>query len=236
MAAAVYEHFVCALIGGASLLHALQIEKLAPEGATPLIIDNKPSQIWWTMTVILTTPYVMYSWIWYNPSKWLSFTKSLGFDPVDLFSHACISLKFVQLAAVLFWWASTQEAGLSSLPAVVMSQSSYALTAFAVATVAAQGLNIPVYSQLGNNGVYYGFKLGKTVPWCYGFPFNTGLRHPQYLGGTMFVWGMAHLLITSSSVADGLFLLPIGVTIMYMCISMVEQVGDANIVADSKKK
>lgn len=36
----------------------------------------------------------------------------------------------------------------------------------------------------GRDGVYYGTKLGKAVPWCRGFPFSVA-PHPQYLGSTL---------------------------------------------------
>ena len=45
------------------------------------------------------------------------------------------------------------------------------------------------------DGVYYGTKLGKTVPWCTGFPFNI-VSHPQYVGSVMTVLGVTTLLWT----------------------------------------
>ena len=42
--------------------------------------------------------------------------------------------------------------------------------------------------------MYYGFKLGHTIPWCKGFPFNLGIRHPQYVGAVLTLWGAAALL------------------------------------------
>lgn len=47
------------------------------------------------------------------------------------------------------------------------------------ARVRAQVLNISIYKAIGNDGVYYGFKLGRPVPWSSAFPFNAGFRHPQ---------------------------------------------------------
>ncbi|CAD7955480.1 unnamed protein product [Amoebophrya sp. A25] len=38
-----------------------------------------------------------------------------------------------------------------------------------------------VYAKLGRDGVYYGFKFGKSIPWVSDFPFDT-FRHPQYTG------------------------------------------------------
>jgi protein-S-isoprenylcysteine O-methyltransferase Ste14 len=38
-----------------------------------------------------------------------------------------------------------------------------------------------------------GFKLGHTVPWVTGFPFNV-VRHPQYVGSIASAWGLALML------------------------------------------
>ena len=47
-----------------------------------------------------------------------------------------------------------------------------------------QILNAAVYAQIGNAGVYYGVRLGHTIPWCTGFPF-TVVSHAQYLGAVL---------------------------------------------------
>ena len=39
-----------------------------------------------------------------------------------------------------------------------------------------QALNAGIYYQIGNPGVYYGFKMGHHVPWAYGFPFSVVTR------------------------------------------------------------
>ena len=41
-------------------------------------------------------------------------------------------------------------------------------------------------------------RLGRTVPWCHGFPFNTGLRHPQYLGVVLTLFGALPLVMRLS--------------------------------------
>jgi protein-S-isoprenylcysteine O-methyltransferase Ste14 len=40
---------------------------------------------------------------------------------------------------------------------------------------------------IGKVGVYYGTRLGATVPWVEGFPFNV-VRHPQYVGAVLSLW------------------------------------------------
>lgn len=94
----------------------------------------------------------------------------------------------------------------------------------------AQTLNIGVYKQLGEDGVYYGFKLGRPVPWCHGFPFAevTGLRHPQYTSATLFFWGLCALLATPAAVEDGLVPMMVAWTLMYAAVSKMEQGGDGD--------
>ena len=54
----------------------------------------------------------------------------------------------------------------------------------------AQSLNVGIYRAIGHAGVYYGYKLGHQIPWHDGFPFNV-VRHPQYVGSALSVWGLA---------------------------------------------
>ena len=56
-----------------------------------------------------------------------------------------------------------------------------------------QALNIGIFRAIGHAGVYYGFKLGHTIPWHDGFPFNV-VPHPQYVGAVMSIWGAVALV------------------------------------------
>lgn len=56
-----------------------------------------------------------------------------------------------------------------------------------------QWLNVGIFKAIGHAGVYYGFKLGHTVPWVSGFPFNV-VSHPQYVGSVATVLGGAALV------------------------------------------
>ena len=56
-----------------------------------------------------------------------------------------------------------------------------------------QALNIGIYRAIGHEGVYYGFKLGHTIPWHHGFPFNV-VPHPQYVGAVLTIWGAVALV------------------------------------------
>lgn len=56
-----------------------------------------------------------------------------------------------------------------------------------------QWLNVGIFRAIGHAGVYYGFKLGHSIPWVTGFPFNV-VSHPQYVGSVATVLGAAALV------------------------------------------
>merc|ERR1711879_139067 len=72
-----------------------------------------------------------------------------------------------------------------------------------------QILNIGIYNAIGADGVYYGCKLGRPVPWATGFPFNLGIRHPQYVGSVLSWAGLLTLLAATPSTAA-----PLGVVLL----------------------
>jgi hypothetical protein len=125
----------------------------------------------------------------------------------------------------------------------------FVLSALYVA--AGQALNVAMYTSIGDAGVYYGFKLGATVPWCTGFPFNVQLRHPQvgrtrllpaasahgrvvwpvsrawqYVGVVLTFWAMAFVLLTEELGKLGMPQMMMAWAAMYFVMSTMEQVGD----------
>jgi hypothetical protein len=52
---------------------------------------------------------------------------------------------------------------------------------------------VGIFQAIGHAGVYYGFKLGHSIPWATGFPFNV-VSHPQYVGSVATVLGAAVLV------------------------------------------
>ena len=86
-------------------------------------------------------------------------------------------------------------------------------------TLAHQG---HVYGQIGSDGVYYGFKLGREVPWCTAFPFTT-FRHPQYVSATSLFLGL--LLACGWRGGDSLVLFA-GQVWLYTFTGFMEEMGD----------
>ena len=83
-----------------------------------------------------------------------------------------------------------------------------------------QVLNAGIYRAIGHKGVYYGFKLGHTIPWVDGFPF-TVVRHPQYVGSVATVVGGACLC--SGMIASGeLWALTVYWMLLYVFTGIME--------------
>ncbi len=89
-----------------------------------------------------------------------------------------------------------------------------------------QALNVGIYRAIGTDGVYYGFKLGKKVPWVNGFPFSV-VPHPQYVGSSLTVWGVTALLASQVPPGSALQLSLFGIagfwTALYIITGIMEQ-------------
>ena len=87
--------------------------------------------------------------------------------------------------------------------------------------VIGQGLNTAIYQAIGKAGVYYGYRLGVTVPWVTGFPFSV-VPHPQYVGTCIFVTGVNIFCATEAHVRAGWFNLTAVQVLYYVYMALVE--------------
>jgi phosphatidyl-N-methylethanolamine N-methyltransferase len=104
--------------------------------------------------------------------------------PVDVVRALFLSFKALQ-GAVFFAWCYVHSQG-TLLP---LAAPPWALATGAVLIASGQFLSTSVFYQLGYVGVFYGARLGHTVPWCTSFPFAY-LSHPQYVGTVLSIWGL----------------------------------------------
>jgi methylene-fatty-acyl-phospholipid synthase len=118
--------------------------------------------------------------------------------------------------------------GLNSYPRAlaVLSVSFLAGLVAAALFFAGQVLNVAIYLAIGEDGVYYGFKLGRKVPWSTAFPFNAGYRHPQYVGAVLSQLGVLLIVTDADTLASGLCVLLAWWVLMYFVTSYVEAKGD----------
>lgn len=140
------------------------------------------------LAILISLPHILYFFIWTNPARWAALFSQLGLDAVDAMVYAASALKAVQFTAAYLWlWGS-------GLPGIAGGIGGAAAGVLLVS--AGQYLNFSVYKLLGRHGVYYGFLLGKEVPWCTQWPYGPSsllpeVPHPQYVGSSLTVAGLA---------------------------------------------
>ncbi len=203
----------------------------------------------WIAVAALAAPHLLYAVLWFLPHRWLALFKERA---VETFEATAGSLKgarrrrarrppaaaascpspshsppllfprhltraVAQFASVAYWY--WLRAGPPDLAAV--SPARWA--AVAALGASGQALNVGIFAAIGSAGVYYGFKLGRRVPWVDGFPFNV-VAHPQYVGSAMSVWAGAALLWPGAPAAEraGVALLAAYWTALYVATGWME--------------
>ena len=175
---------------------------------------------------ILSTPYVMYYFIWNNGMAFNSFFCNNG---VEWFSTFCLALKALQTYTV--YCASFPGSSFFSLDVAALSAhvSTLPLTAWAFFTTwftVGQALNLGIYHAIGKVGVYYGFKMGHHVPWATGFPFSVVQRHPQYIGAYFSFFSFLPFLWTTAGMSNGLLGMFVFLLICYCVVAKFEEADE----------
>jgi len=123
----------------------------------------------------LSVPF--YAYLWYYPEKWMSFVAPL--DPSVAMCRASTCIKAIQYSTAFL--------------IVQFSLSDYPIWVYVLALACAgfgQYLNYKVYQLLGINGVYYGVRFGKHIPWVTAWPYSV-MANPQYIGCILTLVGLA---------------------------------------------
>lgn len=140
--------------------------------------------------VLLSFERICYLWIWHSPERFRHWCAEpvVAAGPVEVLQSIFWFFKVLQ-AAVFVGWCWIYNNG-SPQPAHAAALN---LGLGVILIVAGQILNLSVFYRLGKVGVFYGNKLGYKVPWSRKFPFSC-LKHPQYLGALMSIWGFFLLM------------------------------------------
>ena len=149
----------------------------------------------------ITLSSLFYTLIWYRPHYWMEFCKSLGAtNPVSMMANLAYVLKLFQfgmITTLLFYFDDTRcDKVWSRLQTPLYLVPGAACIAFG------QLLNMRVYQLLGENGVYYGSKLGRPIPWITAWPYNS-IDDPQYTGALLSLLGAKLLGLASTYVCGG---------------------------------
>lgn len=155
------------------------------------------------LVLVLSLPHVFYAIVWLRSEFFISVCKRVKCVPINMFSGVAFGLKAIQFLCFFVWLISNGSFVSAE------SFSFFRILPAALLMGAGQLLNSAVYKTLGHDGVYYGVKFGKTIPWVEGFPFNMGIKSPQYTGCILSICGMVIFVSTPDQVAAGI--VPIGI-------------------------
>jgi len=114
--------------------------------------------------------------LWHNPEVWIRFSDPR--DPCEAMSRGSFLIKMIQYGSALTIISITPD-----YPLWV-----YLLELMLI--LVGQYLNYRVYALLGMDGVYYGTRFGKNIPWVTEFPYSH-MSDPQYIGCILTVLGIA---------------------------------------------
>jgi|TARA_B100000524_G_scaffold258345_1_gene140228 hypothetical protein len=189
--------------------------------------------------LMIASLHILYALIWFAPASFYTSASSfplrlLGAYPVRVFANLVAIGKAAQQITVTLWALhaanaaalTSVSAGVSSLTALLSAADFRVWGTGLSLLLIGQLLNMGIYFAIGKDGVYYGFKLRRPVPWCTGFPFNIGFRHPQYVGAIISQLGVISMLASPATVAAGLPQLVAWWLICYALTSWMEASGD----------
>ena len=133
-------------------------------------------------------------------------------DPVAVVRTLFYVFKVLQGAVFAGWcWAHGSRS-------LAPTAHGLALLLGAVLVVAGQILSGLVFYRLGRVTVFFGDRLGHEATWCEAFPFSV-LRHPQYVGTVMTIWGV---FLIARFPHDDWYLLPVVETLYYLIGASLE--------------
>lgn len=138
----------------------------------------------WTLAAAasIAASSAFYTYIWNWPSHFARGPAG-GRDPCSVMAALSVALKALQFACVL---RCTDAAAVWAL-------APWQLAASLLLVAAGQHLNARVFALLGMEGVYYGARFGKRIPWQSAWPYSH-LRDPQYVGCLLTLAGAAAVM------------------------------------------
>ena len=167
--------------------------------------------------------YVEHAIVWYYPMQFAKLSASItNRNPTDTVAFLEILGKFWQAFCIYKFLGQNVSIVVHALLRVPSFVAVVGILQISIGQI----LNFAVYSALGNSGVYYGYRMGIHVPWCNKFPFNIGLRHPQYTGVVLTLLGGAFVLVDEACIELGLIHIILSWCSMYAVMAYMEQIDD----------
>jgi methylene-fatty-acyl-phospholipid synthase len=173
------------------------------------------SKFFWLMIFVLSLPHIIYAFIWHFPEKYVEMCKNPCINPADLTVAIVIIGKLLTFVTCISWYLYINDYFLGENPEYPTSPLK--LVTGSIMLIVGQWLNSAVFNALGVHGVCYGFKLGLTIPWITGFPFNIGVSNPQYVGCILTNFGIITMIVNPISAKAGILM----ASFLYGCFYLI---------------
>eukprot|EP00037_Helgoeca_nana_P008701 m.77229 g.77229 ORF g.77229 m.77229 type:complete len:242 (+) comp19097_c0_seq1:3152-3877(+) len=134
---------------------------------------------------------IQYWIVWNYPKKVMAWGDKLGLNGVELCHYVVLFVKQAEFFSYVFF---IDGGRVSDFFYTGYEARRFDLVVL-ISLVTGQCLVWAVYYRIGVDGVNYGAQMERPIPWVFGFPFNTGTRHPQYIGCVL-AWISLFTLVT----------------------------------------
>ena len=166
----------------------------------------------------LSLERLCYIWVWRRPEVFRAriarLSRVVAIDPVTAVRLLFYAFKVLQFTVFVAWLYVFGHGEIWTAP-----RPSGVVASGVALIIAGQILNVAVFLRLGSVGVFYGSRFGHDVPWVDAFPFSW-LKHPQYLGTVLSIWG---LFVAVRFPAPDWYVLPLLETAYYALGARLEQ-------------
>lgn len=135
--------------------------------------------------VITSLSHILYYLIWNYPYDFIFFAYDCRVTPVTLMSSLSYIQKIFQFLFIIYYSFTNDTL-------IPYFENLNILNILLIGI--GQTLNLSVYYKLGTKGVYYGNKFGLELPYITTFPYNIGIKNPQYVGCILTLCGLYPLI------------------------------------------
>jgi len=134
---------------------------------------------------ITSLSHILYFFVWDFTEQYIKLSYYLQTTPIFLLTFLSIFQKLLQFNLIIYY---------SILNDTIIPYVEDFNIINLLLIITGQVLNMSVYKKLGAKGVYYGNKLGHTLPYITTFPYNLGIKNPQYVGCILTLCGLYPLI------------------------------------------
>ena len=134
---------------------------------------------------ITSLSHILYFFVWDFTEQYIKISNYLQTTPIFLLTFLSIFQKLLQYNLIIYY---------SILNNTIIPYVEDFNIINLLLIITGQALNVSVYKKLGAKGVYYGNRLGYNLPYITTFPYNLGIKNPQYVGCILTLCGLYPLI------------------------------------------